>query len=138
MFMQMWNGEFWEDTTLEKMGVIFQLGHSGGDCPVPYLPQWITVLHINGIHQVHVAYCGCDISDSETCWQQLMHNGWYPATTTDPHSCATFECLNTFHLLNVTANVNVRDYVTFLERSTDPYSIEWIPDHYKAFSRMSR
>ncbi len=67
-----------------------------------------------------------------------MHNGWYPATTTDPHSSATFECLNMFHLLNVTANMNIRDYVTFLKQSTDAYNTEWIPDQYKAFGRMSR
>ncbi len=119
--LQMWNGLFWEDTTLEKLGVVFQLSHAGGDCPVPKLPWWLTVLHVNGIHRVHVAFCSCNVSAAENHWRQIMRNGWYPATLVDPHSCATFDCLDTFHLLNVMVNVNVRDYVTFLEQSTDAY-----------------
>ncbi|KAK0429798.1 hypothetical protein EV421DRAFT_1945930 [Armillaria borealis] len=136
--VEMWNGDFWEDSMLEKLGLIFQLGHGGRDCPIPRPLRWLTVLHVNGIHRVHVAYCGCNVSDSESRWRQIMRNGWYPAMTTDPHSTATFECLDTFRLLNMTANINIRDYMSFLEQSTDPYGTEWVPDRYKAFGRMSR
>ncbi|KAK0246137.1 hypothetical protein EDD85DRAFT_783838 [Armillaria nabsnona] len=104
--VEMWNGDFWEDSTLKKLGLIFQLSHGGGDCPVPHLPWWLTVLHVN-----------------ESCWRQIMCNGWYPATMMDPHSTATFECLDTFCLLNVIANVNVRDYMSFLEQLTVPYDV---------------
>ncbi len=49
-----------------------------------------------------------------------------------------FECLDNFHLLNVTANVNVRNYVSVLEQSMDPFGMQWVPDRYKAFGHMSR
>ncbi len=101
-------------------------------------PWWLMVLHVNGIHHVHISYCGCDVSNIESHWRQIMQNGWYLVTTKDPQSCAMFECLDNFRLLNVIANVNVRDYVSVLKQSTDPYGTEWVPDRYKAFARMSR
>ncbi len=121
------------------MGFIFQLGHNGGQCIFPArVPSTITVLHTNGVHQVCYQYCGCDVSDSENKWRQLMRNGWYPATILQPATCATFECLDTFRLLRVIATVNARDYVTFLERTTDPLGTSWVPDRYKCFGRMAR
>ena len=35
--------------------------------------------------------------------------------------------------MNVVANANVRDFVTVLERLTDPLGVEWVPDRYKNF-----
>ena len=35
--------------------------------------------------------------------------------------------------MNVVANANVRDFVTSLERLTDPLGVEWVPDRYKNF-----
>ncbi|PBK62350.1 hypothetical protein ARMSODRAFT_1024951 [Armillaria solidipes] len=65
------------------------------------------------------------MSDMESHWRQIMQNGWYPVTTKDPQSCTTFECLDNFRLLNILVNVNVRDYVSVLEQSTDPMSRQW-------------
>ncbi|PBK90894.1 hypothetical protein ARMGADRAFT_933221, partial [Armillaria gallica] len=132
-----WNGQFWEDTSLEKMGLMFQLGHCGSECPVPDLLQPLTVLHINGVHTMNARWCGYDVSDGENCWWQLMHNGWYLATMVELRSCATFESLEMFQLLNMVANVNVCDYVSSLEQKMDPWETEWLPDRYKAFRRMS-
>jgi hypothetical protein len=44
---------------------------------------------------------------------------WYPATTTDPATCATFRTLEVFRLYNVVGNMNVRDFVTAIERMTN-------------------
>ncbi|KAF8892750.1 hypothetical protein CPB85DRAFT_1440831 [Mucidula mucida] len=35
-------------------------------------------------------------------------------------------------------NLNVRDFLTVLERMTDPYGTEYTPDRYKVFARISR
>lgn len=40
--------------------------------------------------------------------------------------------------MNVVANVNVRDYVTTLERLTDPLGLAIVPDRYKSFGLMSQ
>ncbi|PBK60934.1 hypothetical protein ARMSODRAFT_897308 [Armillaria solidipes] len=133
-----WNGEFWENTTLEKLGLTFQLGHAGGECPIPGAGQHLTVLHMNGVHSVQVSWCGCNVSGGDARWQQLMHNGWYPVMTAEPQTCSTFECLDTFRLLNVITNVNVHDYVSTLEQKMDAWGMEWVPDRYKGFGRMSR
>ncbi|KIY61885.1 hypothetical protein CYLTODRAFT_459471 [Cylindrobasidium torrendii FP15055 ss-10] len=41
-------------------------------------------------------------------------------------------------LLNVIGNVNVRDFLTTLERTTDPWAVAWLPDRYKNFGFMVR
>ncbi len=78
----------------------------------------------------------CDIGGSDIHWWQLICTGWYPATTSDPHTCTTFECLDTFHLLNVVANVDIRDYVSSLEQKVDVWGTKWVPDRYKVFGQM--
>ncbi|KAK0449370.1 hypothetical protein EV421DRAFT_1900062 [Armillaria borealis] len=133
-----WNGSFWEDTSLKEMGLIYQLGHSGADCPIPGISQTLTILHVNGVHMVNGHWCACDISHGEGQYRQLLHNGWYPAMTVSPRSYATFECLDTFRLLNVVANMNIHDYVSTLEQKVDAWGTEWVADRYKAFGRMSQ
>lgn len=110
------------------MGLVFQLGHAGMQCPVPGLPQTLTILHVNGVHTIRGHWCACDVSDGKNRWHQLMRNGWYPATMEEPRSCTMFECLDTFHLLSVVENINVRDYVSTLEQKVDSWGMQWVPD----------
>ncbi len=98
----------------------------------------MTVLHISGVHCVSFRYCGCGVSDKENRWHQLMRNAWYPAMAAYPATCTTFEVLDTFRRLKVIANVNVQDFVTTLEQTTDPHGTEFIPDQYTTFGRMAR
>jgi hypothetical protein len=95
------------------------MGHYDTPClnPAPTLP--ITVLDHNGIHKVAVRFCDCEralLSDKRI---QCLRAGWYPATVTDPQTCATFRVLEEFHLLNLTGGLNVHDYIGALERRTD-------------------
>lgn len=126
MLFQGWNGHFWTNISLSSLGLVYQLGHGGGPCIAPAHSHEMTVLHLNGIHTLRVSYCGCSISDHEGNLHQLMRNAWYPATTIDPHTCATYRVLESFRLLNVVGNVNVRDYVTTLEELTSATRTEWI------------
>ncbi|KAJ7771164.1 hypothetical protein B0H14DRAFT_3509188 [Mycena olivaceomarginata] len=60
---------------------------------------------------------------------------------TDPSTCATFTCLETFRVQNVVGNMNVHDFITAIERQTDATAstgMDWIPHRYKEFMRMSR
>lgn len=50
---------------------------------------------------------------------QLLRNAWYPATTIDPRTCATFEVLELYRLLNVVGNLNTSDFITSLEQLSD-------------------
>lgn len=135
---KIWNGGFWERTSLSQLGAVFQLGHHGGTCVKPERTRQLTVIHVNGVHTVTVAFCGCRACEDISNVEILMRNAWYPATTIDPASCATYEVLDQFRLLSVVAQVNVRDFVTVLEQITAPHRTEKVPDRYKAFGRMTR
>lgn len=97
---QMWNGSFFECTTLKDLGLRIQLGHAyGHSCPTR-LPANATfrVIHSNGIHHVTIDQCWCY---GLPLSKQLLRIGWWPATLLDPRTAATFEVLQHYHLLNL-------------------------------------
>ncbi|KAK6971927.1 CxC2 domain-containing protein [Favolaschia claudopus] len=139
--LQEWNGSHWVRCTLAEIGLVFQLGHGGFPCPFPDVTRKMVVIEAPTLHEIRFTYCKCSKSDDADNLAQLMRNGWYPATVTDPGTCATFKTLESYRLYNVVGNVNVRDFVTSLERMTDPSAASgmiWIPDRYKQFGRMTR
>lgn len=87
----------------------------------------MVVMDTDAIHTISYRYCGCDKSDHANNLQQLLRNNWYPATTVDPETCATFASLETFRVLNVVGNINVHDFVGTMERQTDPCQLEKVP-----------
>ncbi|KAK0449347.1 hypothetical protein EV421DRAFT_1732619 [Armillaria borealis] len=100
-----------DNTSLKEMGLVYQLGHNSSECHVPGTSQTLTILHVNGVHTVEGRWCRCDISDGEGRYRQLLHNGWYPAMTTEPRSVIT--------------NINMRDYMSTLEQKVDCWGTEW-------------
>ncbi|KAJ7039474.1 hypothetical protein C8F04DRAFT_1178631 [Mycena alexandri] len=134
-----WNGMFWASTTLKKLGFVYQLGHGGYTCPHPApTPHDMVVMDTEAIHTVSYRYCRCDKADHANNLQQLLRNEWYPATTVDPATCATFRVIETFRILNVVGNINVHNFVGAMERQTDPSQVEKVPDRYKSFGLMAR
>ncbi|KAJ6602497.1 hypothetical protein DFH09DRAFT_1301519 [Mycena vulgaris] len=130
-----WTGEYWEELTLQSLGLVYQMGHGGLPCPSPDEPsRSMVVIHPNGIHVVSFRYCKCDLSDRAVNISQLLRSAWYPATTVDPATCATFEALELYRLLNVVGNINVHNFVGTLERLTGSDQDQKSP----AFGRMSR
>ncbi|KAJ7102966.1 hypothetical protein C8R43DRAFT_1141089 [Mycena crocata] len=125
-----WKGEYWRAVSLRDIGLLYQLGHEGFPCPVPD-PQIrsMTLVDVCGIHEIHYRFCNsCAMPGT-------------PATKTDPGTCATYAVLDLFRLLNVVGNVNANDFITSLERltcATVSTGMEWMPDTYKAFLRMTR
>ncbi|KAF7365978.1 CxC2 domain-containing protein [Mycena venus] len=93
----------------------------------------MVLMHLTGIHILTFQYCNCEQSQRTNNLGQLLGNKWYPATTVDPSTCATFKALETFRLLNVVGNVTVHNFIDVLERKTDPVRVETVPDRYKAF-----
>ncbi|KAJ7073296.1 hypothetical protein B0H15DRAFT_793030 [Mycena belliarum] len=138
-WQQEWKGTYWLQSSLQSVGCVYQLGHGGHPCPRPApAVRKMVVMDATFIHNVNYQYCGCDSSDHALNLEQLLRNDWWPATTTDPATCATFASLDLFRLLNVVANVNVHDFVGMLERQTDATGGNDVPDRYKAFGRMTR
>ncbi|KAJ7511254.1 hypothetical protein B0H11DRAFT_2215093 [Mycena galericulata] len=140
--LEEWSGKYWKARTLRSLGLVYQLGHGGFKCkfPEPVL-RTMVVIDESVIHKVSYQFCGCSMADSANNLSQLLRNAWFPATMTDPDTCATFSVLELFRLLNVEGDVNVHDFIGALERKTDALAssgITRVPDRYKAFLRMSR
>ncbi|KAJ7446844.1 hypothetical protein B0H11DRAFT_1745358, partial [Mycena galericulata] len=140
--LEEWNGAFWVTQTLKSLGLVYQMGHGGGSCIFPDpLKRTMTVLEHPHVHQVVFQYCNCNRSDEADSIQQLLRNSWYPATATDPGTCATFRTLEIFRLQNVVGNMNVHDFITAMERQTNATGstgLDRVPSRYKEFMRMSR
>ncbi|KAJ7444056.1 hypothetical protein B0H11DRAFT_1679417, partial [Mycena galericulata] len=135
-----WTGEFWRDRTLRSLGLVYQLGHGGFRCKFPEpVQRTMVIIDESIIHKVAYRFCGCSMANSGNNLCQLLRNAWFPATMTDPDTCATFSVLELFRLLNVEGDVNVHDFIGTLERKTDALASSGITrDRYKAFLRMSR
>ncbi|KAJ7201967.1 hypothetical protein B0H12DRAFT_1036111, partial [Mycena haematopus] len=80
--IQEWNGVYFVKTSLRDQGLRIQFGHSPRHrCSNPQAGHSdFVVLHDNGIHKVHVDFCGCDTGDRVEHHLQLLRAGWYPAT----------------------------------------------------------
>ncbi|KAJ7701956.1 hypothetical protein B0H17DRAFT_1195154 [Mycena rosella] len=138
-----WTGNFWKHTTLKLIDFVYQLGHGGFACryPDPMICS-LTVLDTSGVHEIRYRYCGCTRSEiASNKVRQFLRNGWYPGSATDPDTCAMFEVLDVFRLLNVVGNINAQDFIRALERKTDvtlTTGLQWLPDRYNVFLRISR
>ncbi|KAJ7722085.1 hypothetical protein B0H16DRAFT_1737899 [Mycena metata] len=99
---QEWTGDFWTDRTLTEIGLVYQMGHGGLPCICPSEKTYkMTVIKAPVLHQLNIRYCACSRAEGADSLRQLLRNGWYPATVTDPATCATFKSLETYRLYNV-------------------------------------
>lgn len=119
----MWNGLFFGRTSLRELGLRVQLGHAPGRaCPTKQaVNTGFRVIHSNGIHAVAVDKCRCHGVEVRT---QFMRIGWWPASTVEPKTCATFEVLRHFHILNLQGKVTVYSFYRALEHQTDNTGLE--------------
>ncbi|KAF7314400.1 CxC2 domain-containing protein [Mycena kentingensis (nom. inval.)] len=136
--VERWTGSYFARYSLQQCGLRVQVGHPHG-CPCsrprPGRHDFVAV-HINGIHDVSVDFCGCyHTSDPEHI--QLLKAGWYPATTDTPRTCFTLECLNHFQTLTLHGKTTVYDYYATLETLTNAVGVK-PPDRYRVFLRVSR
>ncbi len=105
---------------MKSLGVRVQLGHPIGEkCynPVAAHADNFVLLDNHGIHELGVDFCGCERATSFTT--QLLRNRWFPATTTEPKTAATFRVLETFHLLSAQSKVSAFEFYTSLARRSD-------------------
>ncbi|KAF7974583.1 hypothetical protein HWV62_11966, partial [Athelia sp. TMB] len=137
--IQKWNGMFFERVSLKSLGLRVQLGHSVGDTcsnPVPSYDNTFTVIDIQGIHQIHLDYCGCETAQARTV--QLLRASWYPATTSAPRTAATFRVLEHFQILTFESKASGFALYNTLARLTDNTGTALPPDSYPALMRIIR
>ncbi|KAI4517304.1 hypothetical protein K525DRAFT_153413, partial [Schizophyllum commune Loenen D] len=125
--LEEWTGQYWSKVSLASLGFVYQLGHGGRPCihPEPLI-RTIAVLD-RSIHTLRVRYCGCRFGPTTEHTVQLLRNRWYPATSVDPETCATFACLDQLRLAAVHANTNTHGFIKMLEAETDPIGLTKVP-----------
>ncbi|KIK33966.1 hypothetical protein CY34DRAFT_98770, partial [Suillus luteus UH-Slu-Lm8-n1] len=137
--IDMWNGSFFQSITLKALGLRVQLGHTPGErCynAQPVSCDEFTVIDAHGIHDVAVDFCGCETAQIR--YKQLLRARWFPATTSDPRTAATFGVLELFHLLSFESKVSAYEFYHSLARRSDNTGTSPIKDRYSAFLRMMR
>ncbi|KZP18029.1 hypothetical protein FIBSPDRAFT_956594 [Athelia psychrophila] len=137
-----WTGEFFEKTSLQELGLRVQLLHPPGKrCTwSEKAPAKFVVLHTTGIHRVSVDFCGCVLHGKPKVERrvQLMRTAWWPASTIDPQTCATFALLKDFHLLSLQGKLSVFDYYHALELKSNSSGTEKVPYRLPQLTLMVR
>ncbi|KAJ7243672.1 hypothetical protein C8J57DRAFT_1036551, partial [Mycena rebaudengoi] len=96
---------------LWELGLRVQLGpHQPGEvCPSSYeVAKESVVYDLLGIHVVNVNFCKCEPGVHPR--QQLLRACWWPAMIINPQTCATFNLLRFFQILNCLGKIPVYDY----------------------------
>lgn len=117
---QEWNGDYFQRMTLKSLGLRVQLGHPpGSTCYNGKMAPGddFVVIDTNGIHQIGLDFCGCE--QAQTHYKQLLRSRWFPATTSEPRTAATFGVLKAFHLLSLESKASAYEYYNSLTRLTD-------------------
>ncbi|KAG1879782.1 hypothetical protein F4604DRAFT_1679367 [Suillus subluteus] len=127
--------------SLKKLGLRVQLENpAGAKCLFPKraFNDDFTLIDTNGIHEIGLDFCGCETA--QTHMKQLLHMAWFPATTTDPCTAATFQILEQYHILSFESKCSSYElYHTIMQLldNTGLYPRKY-QDHYKAFMQMVR
>jgi hypothetical protein len=103
-----------------QLGLRVQLGHTVHEMchnPVRTAGGDLVVLDINGIHEVGVDFCGCELSNPH--FIQLLRYRWFPASVDRPKTAATMALLKFFQLLNFESKASPFEFHNTLARLTD-------------------
>ncbi|KAG1843773.1 hypothetical protein DFJ58DRAFT_717719 [Suillus subalutaceus] len=135
--IEYWNDGYFSHATLKFLGLRIQLSHACGECcynPSPAFHDNFVVLDINGVHEVALDFCACQLAQSHAI--QLLRTRWYPSTTTAPQSAATPRLLHHFHILSFESKASAFEYWQLLAHLTNNTGVSPTKDCYEALLRM--
>ena len=95
----------------------------------------MTIVHEHGINVMEVRFCRCYHTTGARNFQrvaseeplQLIDEGLWPASWTQPTTAFTTNGLRNHHLLTLQSQMSAYDYCKYLARSTDNVSPEAVP-----------
>ncbi|KAH7918603.1 hypothetical protein BV22DRAFT_1024324 [Leucogyrophana mollusca] len=134
-----WTGNYFKRTSLKALGLRIQLGHPAGErCLIPKTAfhDDFVVIDTHAVHEVALDFCDCATAKSHT--KQLLRVGWFPSTSVDPRSAATFRLLETYHILSFESKASAYEFYHTIVRLTDNTGLLKRKDRYEAFMRMVR
>ncbi|KAG1806398.1 uncharacterized protein HD556DRAFT_1428520 [Suillus plorans] len=135
-----WNKKYFQCTSLKYLGLHVQLGHSPGEQCLNAKSasgDGFVVVDVHGIHEIGLDYCGCE--KAQIHYIQLLCARWFPATSLEPQTAATFALLEMFHLLSFESKVSAYEFYHSLARRSDNMGmtpIKW--RNLKAFKRAGK
>ncbi|KAG2078357.1 hypothetical protein BDR04DRAFT_1124244 [Suillus decipiens] len=116
--IDMWSNSYFQCTSLKQIGLHMQLGHNPGEIcynPHPSTGDDFVVIDVHGIHEIALDFCVC--ASSQVHYKQLLCACWYPATTSEPCTAATFSLLKHFHLLSFESKNHYSAFMCILHRA---------------------
>ncbi|KAJ2936872.1 hypothetical protein H1R20_g226, partial [Candolleomyces eurysporus] len=137
--IKFWNGTFLEKTSLKALGLRIQLGHvAGEECPYPIAARAddFVIIDIDAIHSVGLDFCECG-KTANSQYLQLLQHRFYPATSDQPKSAATFRLLEVFEILQYESKLSVYEFYQAVARLTDNTGLELPKNRYNALLRMT-
>ncbi|KAG2128024.1 uncharacterized protein EDB93DRAFT_1243611 [Suillus bovinus] len=118
--LQKWNGQYFEKISLKTLGLHIQLGHTTDErCLNPHraFKDDFVIIDTHGIHKVSLDFCDCAIAESHV--QQLLRISWFPSTTSDPKTTATFHVLEQYHILLFESKVSMYKFYHALRQMSN-------------------
>ena len=127
--IEQWNGTHFQAISLNSLGYILHLCHSGELCPnVTHgqtLPRKMVVVHTNGFHKLSVQFCACYRSPRDAI--QLSNAQLFPATIEHPQTAFSFAVLDHFHQSTLSSKKSLHDYHDGLAKLTEPVCPQDVP-----------
>jgi hypothetical protein len=120
-----WNGSFMEEVSLSQLGLITFFGHGGALCPMVTQICMLTILHIDGFHNISVGYCGC--GSSLPPHLQLFDGKLFSASIGTPKTAFTFELLRQYQIHHLEGKGSAYSYIRALYRLTNDEGLSEIP-----------
>ncbi|KAG1819831.1 uncharacterized protein BJ212DRAFT_1237613, partial [Suillus subaureus] len=94
--LQLWNGKFYQSTTLWDHRYIIHLGHEGDTIYDTQLGlSNLVIVHSTGVYSHYVSWCQCPGADKDR-HLHLLKVRLFPASITHPQSAFTFDVLDHF------------------------------------------
>ncbi|KAG2341410.1 hypothetical protein BDR05DRAFT_949739 [Suillus weaverae] len=141
-----WNGDFFERSTLTKIGVQIHLGHGGRPCPSAASRAAGNMGLYGGAVQ-DVDETGGDVfTEADYAAnakdlpedKQMFEMGMFPASFTRPKTAFTFTLLNDFILDNLECGTLAMNYYSKLRRITSSAFPHLVLDRYQELMRVAR
>ncbi len=133
--IEQWNGRYFQRTSLQNLGLIFYLGHSGDPCPNQLLNTiWkLTIVDVNGYHEANFKFCFCRNAELDEAKQLFCHL-LFPATIKHPETVFTTEVLDNFDVHHSTSMKLAESFCAALQKMSAPelpdeVSVSTFSDH---------
>ncbi|KAG2059145.1 hypothetical protein BDR06DRAFT_875058, partial [Suillus hirtellus] len=156
--LQLWNGKFYESTTLWDHGYIMHLGHGGHPCPNSDLGAMedvfahmkgdtiyetqlelsnLVIVHSTGVYSHCVSWCQCPRAEKDR-HLHLLKAKLFPASITWPQSAFTFNMLDNFLIDTLECKTSAMSFYQKLRHFINNAFPHIIPDHYCELMQVSR